>query len=409
MPKGGLGRGNLSETDVTGDWIIQLRGGVIDSPALQASVAAYAASHLARENRDSALLQRSRELYTRGLEHLRYALARQSTRLNNETLATCLALSMYELSEAPDAAPDDMSKQYPATDATKPGSAYSSHLLGAMALVELRGPDVNRSPLAHSLFLCVRRYALLGTLINRRDTFLSKKPWKDRPWAVYRKNKLDTCLDALFDMPAVMRQWADVAGEENEVLVETKCNTIIARCKQLHVTLRDWFRDFESSFSGPLYRDQFCKLESSFDRDDCGKVFPISFHYSCLSVAYLLITYWSGAMIVHNLAMGAHYKLAFLSSNSSSRTASCCNAAERHSQLSMMMVRNMCQSTEYFMGQDTGRLGLTMATGVLQGCLATMRGGPEPWEREQGWAMEMMQRIGVQLNLPKREMFTALS
>ncbi|KAK2617000.1 hypothetical protein QQS21_000089 [Conoideocrella luteorostrata] len=402
MPKGGLGTAAEPETDVDGNWIRRLQGGVINSPALQTSVAAYAAAHLARENNDSSLLQRSREMYMRSLQHLRSALARKHSMLSDETLAACLALSMYELAESPTPALDGDGRPNKAAE-TSAGVAHNTHLRGAVMLMEMRGPDVNNSPLAHSLFLGLRRYMLLGTLINYRDTFLLQPQWKDRPWAVYKKNMLDVCLDALFEMPAVMRQWEEVAHETDQVLVQQKCGRIIDRCSQLDAVLQDWFARYEQSFDGPMYQSSFNSLKSSFDSDEHGKVFPISFSFPIFTVSYLLITYWSGVMIVHNLLMAAHFKLACAPTTAPGSKAASFAAGAQHNRVWVDMVRNLCQTVEFFLSSDMGRLGPTCAMGVLQGGLACLRGGPAPFEREKGWIVEMMGRIARRLNLPAHD------
>ena len=56
-----------SKDDVTVNRHLQLQAEPIVSPALQLSVAAYAASQVGRENNDETLLSQSREMYLRSL------------------------------------------------------------------------------------------------------------------------------------------------------------------------------------------------------------------------------------------------------------------------------------------------------------------------------------------------------
>ncbi|OAQ65323.1 C6 zinc finger domain-containing protein [Pochonia chlamydosporia 170] len=304
---------------------------------------------------------------------------------------------MYELAESPAAGVEG------AENSIKAANGYTTHLMGAMMLMELRGPDMNNSPLAHSLFLGLRRYMLLGSLMNHKDTFISHPQWRERPWAVYPKNLLDVCLDALFEMPAVLRQWDAVSHESNDAVIQHKCAAILDRCNELDADLQNWYVEYEQSWSGPLYQTAFCTLKSQFDNDELGKVFPISYHFPVFTIGYVLITYWSGMMVVHNIAMAAQYKLAYVASMSPSGTLSACAAAKEHTDIWLDMVRNMCQSVEYFMGQETGRIGPTTAMGIMQGCMASLSGEPELWGRERGWIVEMMGRIGKRLNLPRHD------
>jgi hypothetical protein len=397
MPRNGLGTSAKVHAQVDGNWILQLRGGVIDSPALQTSIAAFAAAHLAHENNDDTLVKQSREMYMRSLQHLRAALATKRTRLSDETLAACLALSMYELAESPAAGADE------GGSSSKAGNGYTTHLMGAMMLMEMRGPDLNNSPLAHSLFLGLRRYVLLSSLMNRRVTFISQPQWRDRPWAVYPKNTLDVCLDSLFEMPAVLQQWDQVLSETDGALMQQKCHAVIARCNELDATLRDWYAQYQQSHAGPLYRTAFCTLQSKTDSVDHGKVFPTCYHFPVFSVGYVLVTHWSGCMIVNDIAMAAQYKLAYANQAASSATAAMV-AARKHTGIWMQMIRNLCQSVEYFLGQEMGRIGPTTALGILQGCLASLSGGRERREREQGWIVEMMGRAGKRLNLKRHDL-----
>jgi hypothetical protein len=79
-------------------------------------------------------------MYVSGLELLQKALNSPRARLEDETLAACLTLSLYELSEATSGMKD----------------AYVAHRKGAMMLLESRGPEACTTPLGHSLFLAIR-------------------------------------------------------------------------------------------------------------------------------------------------------------------------------------------------------------------------------------------------------------
>ena len=135
---GSGGGGGVDE--LTGNWLAYLQGRAVDSPALEMALAAFMAANVGEMNRDDDLVARSRDMYAQGVGCLREALADRRTRLSDEALAACMALSLYELSVDQD-----------------PASAYKTHLLGAMALLQMRGPDGINSPLWHSLFLGLRR------------------------------------------------------------------------------------------------------------------------------------------------------------------------------------------------------------------------------------------------------------
>jgi hypothetical protein len=122
------------------DWLLQLQDVVIQSPALETSIAAFFAARVGRKKNDMNLVYYSRSMYGDGLERFQRALRNPQTRLSDETLAACIALLLYELTEHSVGTP----------------SAYITHQRGAMMLLQLRGPDASASPLGHSLFVQLR-------------------------------------------------------------------------------------------------------------------------------------------------------------------------------------------------------------------------------------------------------------
>lgn len=122
------------------NWLLQLQEHVIQSPALEISIAAFFAARIGRKYHDINLVHKSRSMYVIGLRHVQRALSNPQTRLSDETLAACMGLSFYELTESP----GGMS------------SAYATHQRGALLLLQQRGPNADASPLGHSLFLGLR-------------------------------------------------------------------------------------------------------------------------------------------------------------------------------------------------------------------------------------------------------------
>lgn len=122
------------------DWILQLQDVGIQSPALEASIAAFFAARVGRENNDMDLVHQSRSMYVDGLDKLRRALGNPLIRLSDETLAACMSLLLYEVSEC----------------LIDPSEACMAHQRGAMMLLKLRGPDASASRLGHSLLVDLR-------------------------------------------------------------------------------------------------------------------------------------------------------------------------------------------------------------------------------------------------------------
>ncbi|OAQ98012.1 hypothetical protein LLEC1_06465, partial [Akanthomyces lecanii] len=139
MPRQGMGAAdNIGY--VTGNWLLQLQGRPSTLPALQTSIAAFASAQIGRDHNDARLVAQSMDLYLKSLEHLRNAIASPATRLSDDTLAACLALGIYELTEKPMRPSYHPRSELQRKEEPNGGTAYSKHMTGAMMLLKLRGP-----------------------------------------------------------------------------------------------------------------------------------------------------------------------------------------------------------------------------------------------------------------------------
>ncbi|KAF4984655.1 hypothetical protein F66182_17017, partial [Fusarium sp. NRRL 66182] len=112
----------------------------MQTPALQAAISAIAASILGRQHDDRDFVNESLKFYTSGLRELQKSLWNPDVMYNDEILAVCLCLGLYEAMECPG-------------DAQQ---AYYNHCRACMRLVEARGADRHMSGVAHELFLGIR-------------------------------------------------------------------------------------------------------------------------------------------------------------------------------------------------------------------------------------------------------------
>jgi hypothetical protein len=105
-------------------WILQLPERPTLTVASETSILAVCIARIGRLNTDQVLRQEGLKLYTRGLCELQRALWNPKFMYREETLAACMALTMYELHECP----------------SKSGGAYVrlTHNHGAMKLLQLR-------------------------------------------------------------------------------------------------------------------------------------------------------------------------------------------------------------------------------------------------------------------------------
>jgi hypothetical protein len=127
-----------------GHWLVHLFKLPDHPPSLANALLAICSSRLARFRGHRALEYESLFLFTGSLRELQVAIRNPSTRYKTETLTTCMALTMYEFSEAP-----GLMKQ-----------AYTRHYAGAMALMEARGAAAHADGLDHSVFQALRLHTV---------------------------------------------------------------------------------------------------------------------------------------------------------------------------------------------------------------------------------------------------------
>lgn len=113
-------------------------------PALEYAVLAMCTSRVGRAEGGVDLVYRSRDLYTKALHEVQRAVLNPSTRLDDQTLCSCILLLMYEFVECPG----------------QEVRGFEAHFLGAMQLLRLRGPEMHTGGWSHSLLFILRKSAV---------------------------------------------------------------------------------------------------------------------------------------------------------------------------------------------------------------------------------------------------------
>ena len=142
LPLEDLGR--TRPADKQRNWLLLALELPMLTPALEHAVLALCTARLGRDKDHPALVRQSLSLYTSSLRELRRAVLDPVTRCDEQNLAACMALIMYEVSKCPG----------------RMMGGYLSHYDGAMKLLQLRGADAHSSVLAHSLFQALRPHSV---------------------------------------------------------------------------------------------------------------------------------------------------------------------------------------------------------------------------------------------------------
>ena len=121
-------------------WMLLLGTMATRSDVLEISSVAVATAVIGRKFQDPALFKASLHFYTRGLQQLQRALYDPELMKEDETLAACMALNLYEAIECP----------------ASRSEAYFNHCHGVIALIQARGASAHSSGIGHLLFLGTR-------------------------------------------------------------------------------------------------------------------------------------------------------------------------------------------------------------------------------------------------------------
>jgi len=114
------------------------------APALESTLLAVYLARVGRQHELPTIVHASLKLYTRGMSEMRRAILNKSSQASDQTLATCLALLMYEITECPGGTPD----------------AYMAHYRGTMQLLKMRGAGAHASGIAHSVLHILRIHSV---------------------------------------------------------------------------------------------------------------------------------------------------------------------------------------------------------------------------------------------------------
>jgi hypothetical protein len=263
---------------------------------------------------------------------------------------------------------------------------------------------------------------ILGSLLDRREIFLSHPEWAERPWKLVPKTHLDELYDSLFEISAIFQKVDEISKQTNQSVLQDGFRDIITMLLKVESALRGSYGNFKKSISGPLYWPELSTLQSHLDDTELGKVFPVSFHFPAFVVAEVTTTYWSGMMAVHEELMRIYDELAAMKSStalasvtgSPLRPTAACNSlssavpsdprSREHGNKSTTMARNICQSTEYFLQGKMGELGSITMLMLLSGCKSCFENATEDWSREISWITDFMGRIKKKVNLPRNDL-----
>lgn len=353
--------------------------------ALESSTYAFCTARLGREWSNPSLVQESMKLYVRGLQQVQIALWDPRLQYEDETLAACMLLCMYEV--------------YECTTGSRTG--YQSHHKGCAKLVQLRGPYAHIRGLGHSIFAGFRFMAALEAL-EAKQTFLCSQDWLEIPFSVSSKTPLDLLLDLLLEAPELQVRADKLSGLQSPQVVLETALVLCQDCWNLDARLEQFFQNLLGYFDGPLYwlisqGDSMTLVGNGTCRTD----FPhLAYHFPDIRIAQIMLLYWSALAMLRS---GIAHLNQLTSSIAPPINADCQlpGGTEDFESVARLptihdldyaeQARNVCRSIGYCMQEDMITLGLAVVTAPLKIVIDVFESW-EGYESEINWCKK---RLGV--------------
>ncbi|RHZ59260.1 Zn(II)2Cys6 transcription factor [Aspergillus thermomutatus] len=374
-------------------WLFLLPDIPTRSKALEFSTLAISCAALGRKFQDTALIHQSLKAYTRGLREMQRALWNASLMHDNETLAACLVLSLYELMECPDNGAD----------------AYLSHCRGFLSLIKARGMDAHTAGIGHDLFLGVRLQGILDAIGHRVPNFLCDRAWCQDPWTSRPKRMADRIADCLADIPSILQRY-DQLSSLNRADILNSTYLLVGECLRIDQTLQDIYEAIRLEVSGPLY---WPVLSQSFQSSAPGQgQFSVVYNFPDLKTATLLMLYWASKALLW-ATLSNLYDVIQLQDLRGAAASIVEVTSEKHNlgpnkydesspdrdsptrddgQNYMSMARNVCQSLEYCLQEDMSLLGIFAASTPVIIAIWAIRYRQND-EAELAWLMGVSQKM----------------
>jgi hypothetical protein len=285
---------------INGNWLRMIPALPESTIALETSMLAVSTAKLGRLNDNQVLIHESLRLYVQGLWELQKALWDPKLMHNNETLAACMALIVYEVVECPDKTLD----------------GWVSHMRGCAKMFELKGPGAYDSDFGHQLFLSFRVIEVFPSfpfmpwhsnfisqiqqaLAERRNTFLASPDWMSLPFKNRPKSTFQQLLDSVVKVPNIIADGYQMlqAPLEGTASLDPSAMVLfilglVDRCWKVDAQLSEFYATLEKETLGPVY---WPELSNDFDVVDTeaqlGKVFPVAFKFLDMRMAHICLIY----------------------------------------------------------------------------------------------------------------------
>jgi len=177
--------------------------------------------------------------------------------------------------------------------------------------------------------------------------------------------------------------------------------TVLVRLLQisssLHTQLLAWYENLRKQVNGQPYCVVPSLAHSPADDPLRGCVFPLAFHFPNLTVAQLLLIYWSTLIVLYRTVQDIHKRLGNraaenlvtqLNLDLEGRNKICFERSYPSNSRIAALARNLCHSLEYCYRSKNGTLGLQSTVFTQWVAQDFYSSQPDLW-RELKWCTEI--------------------
>ncbi|KAF4444208.1 hypothetical protein FACUT_789 [Fusarium acutatum] len=275
---------------------------------------------------------------------------------------------------------------------------------GAMALLQLRGPEQHIGGLAHDVFQVLRMHSAFQGLGQDHVTQLARSAWMKGPWVSKSKTMHDLLLDIFLQVPELLfRARAAATSQASQISLTAGLKALTALLA-LNGELCRWFESYQYTYP-TLYWPELSTASSSTDSKELGRLYPVSFQFPSYHVAENMILYWTVQILIHA-------SISSLSSVIRSRELKEVTTFEGDDHVSLADIqhtietsdfvlwpdtsaRYICQSVEYFFREEFRGMGAGVVLSPLLVVKACLSRSARVCPREIVWIDETIGRIQV--------------
>jgi hypothetical protein len=175
----------------------------------------------------------------------------------------------------------------------------------------------------------------------------------------------------MIQLPSIMEALDRLATNTNKTAERLVLIRLLELCSSLDGQLLGWNEKLKTQVQGQLYWTVPSVADNPADNPVVGRIFPLAFQFPSLSIAQLLLLYWSMLILLYRTIQDIQQRLKGQVTSGPAIQHSfdlhardksqCCSD---HSDTSAstdgisLLAKNVCQSFEYCYRSENGTLGL---------------------------------------------------